>query len=325
MSTIVIVGAGLSGLVAANSLMDSGHEVIVLDKGRSVGGRLATRRIDSPNGGTATFDHGAQFFTVRSDEFTDMVRSWTNAGIVREWCRGFAEADGHPRYVVNGGMTALAKHLSRGVNIRTSTLVFSIDPAAPNTHDRWIVSLDDGTSIECDAVITTCPVPQSYSLTAQAGIEVPHDLLMGDYDRTIALLAVLDRSSALPAPGGVQNPDDVYSWICDNFAKGVSELPALTCHANPRWSAEHWDDDASDGTHLLTEHIGPYLGDATIVVSQYKKWRFATPRHPWSEPYWAQGSLVFAGDAFAGPKVEGAALSGSAASRYALSVIGRRA
>ena len=54
----LIIGAGLSGLSAAQTLVRSGRSVLVVDKGRGVGGRLATRRI-----GDATLDHGAQFFT----------------------------------------------------------------------------------------------------------------------------------------------------------------------------------------------------------------------------------------------------------------------
>ena len=68
---VVVIGAGLSGLMAAKSLQVQGHKVLVVDKGRSVGGRLATRRI-----GTATLDHGAQFFTVRSEEFAKHVDAW---------------------------------------------------------------------------------------------------------------------------------------------------------------------------------------------------------------------------------------------------------
>ena len=104
---IVVIGAGLSGLVAAQSLQAQGHKVLVVDKGRSVGGRLATRRI-----GTATLDHGAQFFTVRSDEFAKHVDAWIQQGVVREWCKGFATADGHSRFVGVGGMNAIAKHLA---------------------------------------------------------------------------------------------------------------------------------------------------------------------------------------------------------------------
>ena len=78
---IVVVGAGISGLLAARSLHDAGHHVTVVDKGRSVGGRLATRRIDD-----ARLDHGAQFFTVRDESFERIVAEWIRNGIVHDWC-----------------------------------------------------------------------------------------------------------------------------------------------------------------------------------------------------------------------------------------------
>lgn len=308
----VVVGAGLSGLVAARTLTERDWEVTVLDKGRGLGGRMATRRITTPDGRVALLDHGAQFFTARDRVFAALVGQWITDGVVREWCRGFAGDDGHPRYVVHNGMTALTKHLARGLDVRTSTLVFAVKPGEAR---RWTVVIDDGSELTADAVVMTCPLPQSYSLTVTTGVELPSELLLTDYDRTIGLLAVLDRPSAIPAPGGLQNPDDTFSWIGDNAAKGVSTVPAVTFHANPAWSLAHWDDDADTGSALLTSAASTYLGDAAIVVSEYKKWRFATPRKVWPEPCHATAddTLVFAGDAFAGPKVEGAVLSGLAA------------
>lgn len=317
MAEIVVVGAGVSGLTAAGFLQNSGHHVVVLDKGRGVGGRLATRRIVTAGGDTATFDHGAQFFTVRSEEFSRAVSGWVEDGVVREWCRGFDRNDGHPRYVANGGMTTLAKHLASPLDVRTSTLVFEIRPGDAR---EWTVVIDDASTIDCDAVITTCPLLQSYSITVTAGAELPADLVRADYDRTIGLLAVLDGPPDIPAPGGLQNPDDVFSWIGDNVAKGVSTTPAVTFHAGPEWSSTHWDDDADVGRAALVDAARPYLGSASIIASDYKKWRFATPRAPWPESFFVSpatpGTLVFAGDAFAGPKVEGAFLSGLAAARH---------
>ncbi len=315
MSDVVVVGAGLSGLTAARSLQEKGHNVVVLDKGRGLGGRMATRRISAPNGSVALFDHGAQFFTVRDQQFQKLVDAWITSGIVREWCRGFVADDGHPRYVVNNGMTALTKHIAQGLDVRTSTLVFAVKPCDADPT-KWTVVIDDNSRIDCDAVVMTCPLPQSYSLTVTTGVELPQDLLLTDYDRTIGLLAVLDGLSAVPAPGGLQNPDDVFSWIGDNQAKGISDIPAITFHANPAWSSAHWDDSLEDGLALITHAAQKYLGNAKIVASEYKKWRFATPRKLWPDPYFAAGTLVFAGDAFAGPKVEGAVLSGRAASQY---------
>jgi predicted NAD/FAD-dependent oxidoreductase len=314
-SDIVVVGAGLSGLTAARSLQEKGHNVVVLDKGRGLGGRMATRRISTPDGSIAVFDHGAQFFTVRDQQFQKLVDGWITNGVVREWCRGFVADDGHPRYVVNSGMAALTKHIDQGLDVRTSTLVFAVKPCDADPT-KWTVVIDDNSRIDCDAVVMTCPLPQSYSLTVTTGVELPQDLLLTDYDRTIGLLAVLDGPSAVPAPGGLQNPDDVFSWIGDNQAKGISDISAITFHANPAWSSAHWDDSLEDGLALITHAAQKYLGNAKIVASEYKKWRFATPRKLWPDQYFAAGTLVFAGDAFAGPKVEGAVLSGLAASEY---------
>lgn len=315
MSDIVVVGAGLSGLTAACSLQEKGHNVVVLDKGRGLGGRMATRRISTPDGSIAVFDHGAQFFTVRDQQFQKLVDGWITNGVVREWCRGFVADDGHPRYVVNSGMAALTKHIAQGLDVRTSTLVFAVKPCDADPT-KWTVVIDDNSRIDCDAVVMTCPLPQSYSLTVTTGVELPQDLLLTDYDRTIGLLAVLDGPSAVPAPGGLQNPDDVFSWIGDNQAKGISDIPAITFHANPAWSSAHWDDSLEDGLALITHAAQKYLGNAKIVASEYKKWRFATPRKLWPDPYFAAGTLVFAGDAFAGPKVEGAVLSGHKSAEY---------
>ena len=74
----LVIGAGLSGLCAAGDLQQAGHSVLVVDKGRGLGGRLAGRRI-----GEASFDHGAQFMTTRHPRFQRQL----NSGFSR-YCRG---------------------------------------------------------------------------------------------------------------------------------------------------------------------------------------------------------------------------------------------
>jgi predicted NAD/FAD-dependent oxidoreductase len=312
----VVVGAGVSGLMAARAIQSSGHDVIVLDKGRGPGGRLATRRV-----GRATFDHGAQFFTVRTEQFDRHVGAWVRAGVVREWCRGFGPiGDGFPRYVAERGMNALAKHLATGLDVRANQLVFAVRPGAGPTARRWSVGLDDGSAVHADALAVTCPLPQAFSILVATDVEIPSELRDTQYDRTICLMVVLDRPSAVPDPGGVQNPDHVFSFIGDNLAKGISAEPALTLHANPAWSEAHWERDRDDLRRDLLEHAAPWLGGATAVADSMKRWRFATPRAQWPAHCWfdpsASTPLVLAGDAFLGPRVEGAALSGLAAADY---------
>ena len=312
MTHTVVIGAGMSGLVAARSLQDHGHRVTLLDKGRRPGGRLATRRIDG-----ATFDHGAQFFTVRSDTFSEMVQPWIDSGLVFEWSKGFTEADGHPRYAVRGGMNALAKQLAGEVEVRCNTLVFGIR----GLGNGWAITMDDASVVDADALVITCPIPQSFSLLIGADVDVPESLWRIEYDRTLALLAVLDGPTNVPAPGGVQGVDG-FNFIGDNQAKGISALPALTVHADAVWSEAHWDDEPQRALELLTVAAAPWIGDAKVIASQLKRWRFATPRTIWPDPCWqgpANGPpVVLAGDAFAGPRIEGAALSGLAAARALL-------
>jgi hypothetical protein len=304
---IIVVGAGLSGLMAAHTCIRAGHDVVVFDKGRGVGGRLATRRIDN-----ATLDHGAQFFTVRSDEFGKVVHDWTTNGVAHEWCRGFNDTDGHPRYVGTTGMTGIAKYLARDLEVHTSTLVFSL---TRNLNDYTVVT-DDGVAHQADRVILTAPIPQSFSLLFSGGIDMPTELRSIDYDRTLGLLVTLDSDKHLVlAPGGIQDPDDTFRFIADNVAKGISAQPALTFHANNEFSLAHFNDELEDIQAALLTAAQPWLGNAQVTSLQPKKWRFSIPQRTWHDPCWVSpdGTLVLAGDAFAGPKMEGAALSGIAA------------
>src|SRR5690349_19894515 len=146
---VVIVGAGMSGLMAAYILVAHGLRVTMLDKGTSVGGRLATRRI-----GAGRADHGAQFFTVRARGFGDYVDRWLADGVVYQWTNGFSDGsigpesfDGHPRYAVHGGMNALAKHLAGQlksaeppVQIDLNAKVSSLIPRP----DGWETQTDSG-------------------------------------------------------------------------------------------------------------------------------------------------------------------------------------
>ncbi|MFT3851663.1 MAG: FAD-dependent oxidoreductase [Ilumatobacteraceae bacterium] len=304
---LIVVGAGLAGLSAAGRLTAAGHDVTVFERSRGPGGRMATRRI-----GPATLDHGAQFLTVRSSRFTALVSAWIAEDLVFEWCRGFTEpADGFPRYAVRGGMNALPKLLARGLDVRYGALVFAV----ARIDGGWEVLLDDGSRHRCDGLVLTCPVPQSFSLLVTAEVELPEVLVRTDYDRTLCLLAVLDRPSAVPAPGGLQGVPDL-TFVGDNQAKGISAVPALTVHADPAWSGAWWSADRVATADALLALVAPFVGDARVVAHQVKRWRFATPQTIWPEPCWAAPSgppVVLAGDAFAGPRVEGAVLSGLAA------------
>jgi hypothetical protein len=130
------------------------------------------------------------------------------------------------------------------------------------------------------------------------------------------MVAVLDREPAVPAPGGVQFADGAVSWLTDNVTKGVSRAPTVTVHASAAWSAAHDGEDRDELAAALLEQARPWLGSARPDAVVLRRWRYARPRHPHERravAICADPPLVLAGDAFRGPKVEGAVLSGLAA------------
>lgn len=335
--SVLIVGGGLAGLSAALHLAEEiesaggdgvAGRIAVVEAGRSAGGRLATRTIDR-----AVLDHGAQFFTVRSDTLQARVDQWLADGAVEVWCRGFAEVDGFPRYRAAGGMVELAAHMRRrleraGVDFVTGRRA----SALLSDGERWVATYDGATREpdEALALIATPPVPETLDLLRNGAVAVPAEhrerLEAFAYHRVLALLAVLDRSPGLPAPGALQQPDDpVFSFVADNQAKGISPVPAVTFHTGHALSAELWDLSDDEVLARLTEPARDYLGGAEVTSLQLKRWRHTGPVTPWPEPCLTlaerPGPLVLAGDGFGTSRFEGAYNSGLAAARAVAAVL----
>lgn len=318
---VLVIGAGLSGLVAARELQAAGLRVTVVDKGRSVGGRLATRRV-----GDARLDHGAQFFTVRGDDFRAVVDQAIAAGVVHEWCAGFADPpDGYPRFTGSTGMNALAKWLADGLDVTTGVQVSSLSAAA-----GIVTALADGWSHAAPACLVTSPVPQTMALLDAGGVDLPAELDATlrsiRYFATLGLLATVEGQTAIGDPGGIQLPEtERFTFIADNQRKGISDAPAVTFHANHDHSLARYDDPEDEVLAELLDWARPWLGAATVTEAQLKKWRYAGPVEPVAERVLvaevAGATFAFAGDAFGGPKVEGAFNSGLTAGRRLAEVL----
>jgi predicted NAD/FAD-dependent oxidoreductase len=313
---VLVIGAGMAGLFAASALQKAGRQALIVDKRRGVGGRMATRRV-----GGATFDFGAQFATARDPRFEDVLKKACAADAAVEWCRGFtAEADGHPRWRGNPGMSSLAEHLASGLEIVQEKRVASLRPMA----DRWSVGMTDGDTWSAEAVILTAPVPQSLALLEAGGVVlervVEQTLSAIQYERCLAVMAALDGPSRLRPPGGFAPAQGPISWMADNYLKGVSAEPAITLHATDAFSVAHWDQDRDETARQLLAAADEWIG-AGIKSFQIHGWRYSKPKQTDPRPCALVSSrppLVLAGDAFAGPRLEGAALSGWAAAAAVL-------
>ena len=318
-----MVGAGMAGLTTAHRLSGV-TEVVILDKGRGVGGRLATRRISD-----ATIDHGAQFITTHTSEFAELVERLVGEHVVAPWFRGRVgpdgvnDSDGHTRFRGSVSMNAIAKSLAIGLDVRTASQV----AALRQNGESWKVALVDGSELVADAVIATSPVPQTIALlqngevTLAAKDEAALEAI--EYDPCLAFMAVLDGPSGLAEPGAINPVDGPIDWVADNYLKGISAVPAVTIHATPEFSRAQWD--ASD--EVITEALLDAAQLESSVISgsiQIQRWRYARPSVEHPERFLQLSGVppfVCAGDAFGGAKVEGAALSGAAAAEAIVGVL----
>ncbi len=325
----VIVGAGLAGILASRSLLRAGKKVVLLEASEQVGGRMATIRLQPPDGREIVWDMGAQFFTAREPRFERIVQDWLKEQLIVEWSRGFATADGsyyadgHPRYRGIPDMAALPKRLAQELDINLQEEVVSISPAVSG----WQLTTKNGQIYFAEKVMLTLPVGQSIALLQAGSLALPpqvHKALAPiSYEPCIALLLLLESFGHFPEPGGLWPVGEPIVWMADNYRKGVSPTPgAITIHAGPEFSAQHWRTADEDVAEMLAAAAAEWLRDE-VELYQVHRWLHSKPVWIHPESYLAlqePAPMVFAGDAFAGPRVEGAALSGLAAADWLLEI-----
>jgi predicted NAD/FAD-dependent oxidoreductase len=329
--TVLVVGAGIAGLAAARWLQEQGHAVTIADKGRAPGGRVSTRRVLNGDADRAeltsmAFDHGAQYFTVRDARFNLEVERWHKARVVQLWHGKLASFDSegrepvedeHARWVGVPGMSAVGRHLARGLDVQCGVQVtaLSLDGHTPG----WLASTAAGQLPgPFDAVIVTTPAPQALPLISASPLLTRAVSAVRMHPCWAALVAFEEPVSApFDAAYVTSSP---LGWVARDRSKphrGLAETWVL--HAGAAWSSAHVDDAA--------DAVGPFLLNAFADLVRARlprpaylgahRWRFAC-----ADPALAVEALAdpdqrlyVAGDWCAGNRVEGAFLSGLAAAR----------
>ena len=299
----LIVGSGISGLVASRRLVESGFSVLVCDKGRGVGGRVASRRIEG-----APFDHGAQFLTRRSAEFSNFVEDLLSKQIVFPWFGG----SGKERFAGLPSMNQIAKSLAVGIDVnrgmRIENVCF-IDGA-------WEVA--SGSELfRSRSLLLTCPAPQALDLLASEASGINNRCLDTIakicYDKGISLMSLLEEPFPVSDSGFLQydNPEPIAT-VADTLKKRGLESPGIIIQSGPEFAERHFDSDPETIVEILLDAY-PRSKDLKIVSTSLQKWRFAKRReHGVSDSYSRDPSrmLWHAGDGYVSPKIEGAYLSG---------------
>ncbi len=317
---VVIIGAGMAGLAVARTVSASGASVLLVDKGRGVGGRMSSRRIVLDDGRVAHFDHGAQFFTAKGRRFRDEVAQWMREGHVNRWYRNGVRNDGATRFRGEPRMSSVPKRMAESLDVRLGQPVASVQ----REGDGWRVNLDGDDVLRARAAVVTAPLPQAVELLREvlaadnewSALAVGEDAV---FTPCLAALFVLGGPSGTAFPGAEHVTRSTIRWICDNQVKGVSpDVPTLTVHANVEFSTRWWTEDREQLQAELTEAV-QQRSDVPIVQSAFHGWRYSFARRTLSGQFGLiqdKPPLLLAGDAFVSPKVEGAYESGAAAGAF---------
>lgn len=328
-ATVAVIGAGMAGLSAARDLARSGRRVQVFDKARGVGGRMATRRHE-----TGAFDHGAQYFTVRSPEFETQVADWGARGLAAPWDGRVvrlavdgtvSESDPEERHVGVPKMSVLARDLAQGLDDRLEIHCGAQIGAARPGPGGWRLETRDGVGIGPFAsLVLAIPPAQVPPLVAEATALADLRAWVGEVGIDPCQAALVSFRERLPLPfDAAFVADSPLSWIARNGSKpGRPEGECWVLHGTPEWSRAHVETTPDEvGTLLLPafrEAIGRPLPETRYVGSH--RWLYARTRTPAEQAceWRPREAIGLCGDWMLGCRVEDAFRSGRALARRML-------
>lgn len=334
-NSIAVIGAGLAGLACARTLAQAGRKVAVFEQAGQVGGRMAS--CETPFG---TFDHGAQYFTVRDARFSQALAS--APGSYKPWSANAVRVlDPHGR-VAEAALPSRESH-------------FVGTPSMDAVPRQWARPLLEAGALELDTRVTRIERdtldPKRWQLQTSGPEDSSH--VYSGFDAVLlalpcaparallrassqpALSAAMDQVEVAPCwslmlafPNAVQptlvtlgpqwnaalSTHHRIAWLARESSKpGRSRVERWTVQASPNWSQEHLDDDEQTVTAKLHKAFAEVTGiRAEPAFTQVFRWSNAKTMRPLGKSMlWdADLGLGACGDWCLGHRSEDAFVSG---------------
>ena len=300
---VVVVGAGIAGVACAVELAAAGVPVRVVDRARTVGGRMASKRIDG-----RPVDLGAAYFTVRDPGFAQVVARWQSAGLARPWTSELAvfgkggdrsRAPGPVRWAAPGGLRSLVAALADGLPVELEHRVARVGPG-PTV---------DGAG--ADAVVLAMPDPQARRLVDDDSSAAAR-LDGREWRPVISVAAGWSRREWPPMTAAFVNDHPVISLVADDGARRGDAAPVLVAHSVSD-VARRYDSCPSDAVAPVLDALRRLLGLRTDPVwTHAHRWRYAAPTADRDHTFYlGDDGIGLAGDGWGSARIETAWRSGT--------------
>jgi renalase len=304
---VAIVGAGMAGLSCADRLKRAGHAVSLFDKGRGAGGRMSTRRMQTPLGETQV-DHGAQYFTVRDPAFMAQVARWSACGVAAPW-----PAAGTGAWVGVPGMNAVVRDIADHHDVTFGWNVRGL----VRRDGSWHLAGEnaDGERVQSgpfDTVVVALPPEQTAAIVALHDLSLASTALAARSQPCWTGMFVFDAK--LPTERDTVRDAGSISWAARDSSKPGRKGPeAWVVQANPNWSSAHIEETAEMVAAQLLSALSGALSikmPEPVAISAHR-WRYAMSTGSNLGALWSgQSRIGICGDWLLGPRVENAWISG---------------
>ncbi|SMO40235.1 NAD(P)/FAD-dependent oxidoreductase [Gracilimonas mengyeensis] len=329
---IAIIGAGISGLAAGNELIKAGHEVVVFEKSRGYGGRLATRYAGKDN--QAKLDHGVTYFQAKDPEFLELVNKYSEKGILTTWDGNFAHRDAKgnikskeadtPYYYAPGGMNEFCKQFGRMLDVRMEEKVSGLTHIGENRTKKrsWMLNFPTALTEGADAVIITAPARQAYALINTTIDEIETLKLIREideveYESQFSLMAGYLADTEMPEWNALECDDEIIQWISNEYTKRKEDSnKALVVQTTWEFAKKHANEEREKVQEIILDRLAQIL-DGWAALPEWKSlhyWKYSRAINPlphdFMEIMGKETPLALVGAYMNGNTVESAYLSG---------------
>jgi len=311
---IAVIGAGLSGATVSAALTKAGYSVRIFEKSRGMGGRMATRRSSG-----FEFDHGAQYFTVKSEVFQKKVEDWVGKGLAAPWEARMATLEEGRlllkpqrlvRFVGVPRMNSIVREMLEGLEVELNTRIDRVVRA----EESWkLVSENRKSGDSFDVLILAIPPAQARVLLGPVANSFSGklDTVM---DACWAVMAAFDAPLDLAFDAAFVN-GSALSWTARDSSKPARrDRESWVLHGSREWSREKVETDPEFVLRELLDEFFRQTGIKAAVPSwsSAHRWLYAQAAEPLMEGcLWdPEIRLGLCGDWCRGSRVEGAFLSG---------------
>ena len=337
MKDVIVIGAGMAGLICAQKLRQAGLDITIVEKSAGVGGRMATRRLQG-----TWVDHGAQLISVKSDNFGRFVRKLQEKGIIQEWTRNVyklsasgglipPDADArHPRYCCPLRMTAIAKYLASEIPIINNSRIVGVS----HNESKWQLVTERQETLETSAIVSTIPAPQFLPIFEEVLAAAPsflQALQSVKFSPSVTIMAGYNANSSIPdAWQAIQCVDDpILNWISYDSSKHLEKAaqPVFVYQSSAEFAKQSMDEpDLEIAGKPLLNQVGKLLAKwlASPEWWQVHRWRYALAEESLGVSCLSTSMplpLICAGDWCAGKNIEAAYHSGLAAAESAIELL----